>query len=98
MSRNRLQRPACQEALHFASDPCGCYEGAGVTWESSTFWESRCPKRDVLLLRPRGDGSGQQWAGLARRDTRGEEGEEGGPGRAVTRVELAAKGGIYGPQ
>lgn len=40
-----------------------------------------------------------QRAGLAGRDTRGEEGEGRGPGsRAVTRVVLVAKGGIYGPQ
>lgn len=45
---------------------------------------------------------GWEWgsgARLARRGTRGEKGEERGPGsRAVTRVVLAAKGGIYGPQ
>lgn len=43
-----------------------------------------------------------QWgsgAGRSSRDARGEEGEERGPrSRAVTRVVLAAKGGIHGPQ
>ena len=42
---------------------------------------------------------GSRKVGLARRDARGEKDEERGPGsRAVTRVVLAAKGGIHGPQ
>lgn len=44
---------------------------------------------------------GREWAAVGpagQKEARGEEGEERGPGRAVTRVELAAKGGIYGPQ
>ena len=57
------------------------------------------PGERCWVLAKRGREWGSSRVRLARRDARGEKGEERGPGsRAVTRVVLAAKGGIHRPQ
>lgn len=92
------QHLACPEALHLACDPHGDTKGpAGLTRSSP-----RPRALNATQRCPTDDAKGMGWAAVGQagqkgRQGRGRRGQRPGS-RAVTRVELAAKGGIYGPQ